>query len=105
VARKLSEKAMGKKKIEYVETNSDDGEVKSSGDEQPDEDEDEEEEVAPLVKIGPPGRNGRKSPPKAPIEETPPPVAGSSKDPLPQTKTRSKTLTDETRPVVIPVSL
>ena len=63
VARKLLEKAKGKKKEEYIEVDSDDGDVKSSEDDQQIEEEDEmaeedeNEDVTPLVKIGPPGRN------------------------------------------------
>jgi len=107
VARKLSEKAKGKKKAGYVEVNSDDDEVKSLEDEQPTEEEDEnrkengEGDVTPLVKIGPPGRKGPKSSPDANIEQTPPQVAGSSKTPLP----KSKNLTAKTRPASGPVSI
>lgn len=111
VARKLSEKAKGKKKVGYVEVNSDDDEVKSLEDEQPTEEEDESEkendegDVTSLIKIGPPGRKGPKSSPNADIEQTPPQVAGSSKIPLPQEKSKSKKLTAKTRPAVGPVSI
>jgi hypothetical protein len=111
VARKLSEKAKGKKKMEYVHVDSEDDEVKSSEDDQTNEEEDEgekedeEEDVSPLVKIGPPGRNGQKSIPNGHIERTPPQVAGSSKTPLPQKQSKSEKLTGKTTPVVGPVSI
>jgi len=88
VARKLSEKAKGKKK-EYVEVYSDDDEVKSSKDDQQSNEEDGmendiEEDVASFVKIGPPRRKGKKSPPSTHIKETRPQIAGSSKPPPPK---------------------
>jgi len=107
VARKLSEKAKGKTKMEYVQVNSDDEEVKSFDDEQKEDEmekDNEEEDVPPSVKIGPPRKKRRKSPPSADIEKTPTQVAGSSKMPLPQNKSKSKK-SAKTRPVVGPVSI
>jgi hypothetical protein len=111
VARKLSEKAKGKKKVGYVEVNSDDDEVKSLEDKQPTEEEDESEkendegDVTPLVKIGPPGRKGPKSLANAHIEQTPPQVAGPSKTSLPQMQSKSKKSTAKTSPAFGPVSI
>lgn len=93
--------------MEYVQVNSDDEEVKSFDDEQKEDEmekDNEEEDVPPSVKIGPPRKKRRKSPPSADIEKTPTQVAGSSKMPLPQNKSKSKK-SAKTRPVVGPVSI
>ena len=69
---------------------SDDDNVKSSEDDQQIKEEnemaeeDENEDVTSLIRIGPPGRNGRKSHPSTHIKQTTHQVEGSSKLPLPQ---------------------
>lgn len=97
VLRKKSEKAKGKNKIDYVEVDMDDEEVKTSEDEEVDKNANEmeelDEEIPAVVRFGPPGGNRKKTK----TIENPSQAAGPSKlSPVkkssePKTKKGSKT--------------